>query len=365
MKTYETIMLYGGLEMNPFSLTFGVLPEQFIKRDAIRDQILSCFTSEKPSSHVFILRGVRGSGKTVMLNYLRNEFDKEDNWITINVNPEMDILESIASKLYEKGMMKKYFLKKSFNFSFHGFGFSLEGDEPIKNIETLLEKMVDVIEKQNKRILITLDEISSSKNIRVFTHTFKNFVNENKPLYFLATGLNENVMSLQNEDNLTFIYRAPKIEIAALNLTAIANSYIDVLGLEERVAFKCAKFTEGYASAYQVLGSILYANKKKDIDADVLKEFDQILEDINYGKLWSDLSNNDKRFLYGFKGQRNNKAKDIISISGIAQNSYAKYRDRLLKKGVIVSSTYGFLSLTLPRLFEFIQKQKYIDNLEM
>lgn len=33
--------------MNPFNLTFGVIPENFIKRDGIKSQILSDFTAKK------------------------------------------------------------------------------------------------------------------------------------------------------------------------------------------------------------------------------------------------------------------------------------------------------------------------------
>ena len=348
--------------MNPFTLTFGITPEHFIKRDEIKSKIMSDFNSEKPESNVYILTGVRGAGKTVMLNSLKKEFEKLDDWITITINPEMDILEGIASKLYEKGAIKHYFIKPSFDFSFQGLGFSLKGENPIKNIETLLEKMLTIIKKKKKKILIAIDEISNNNNVRVFSHTFKNMVNDDMPLYLLATGINENVYNLQNEKTLTFIYRAKKIEVKPLSLTPIAISYKKVLGLSETEANKCAALTEGYASAYQILGSILYESKKKAIDDEILQEFDIALEEINYDKLWSDLSENDKKFLFGFTKQKNNKAIDVIKASGIKQDSYAKYRERLMKKGIIISSAYGYLSLALPRLINFIETRKMFDS---
>lgn len=348
--------------MNPFSLTFGLLPEQFIKRDAIKNEVYNDFNSDKSESNVYILTGVRGSGKTVMLNYLKSEFEKLDNWIVLNINPEMDILESVASKLYEKGSLKKYFLRTSFNFSFKGFGFSIEGDTPIKNIETLLEKMLNIVKKNNKKVLITIDEISNGNNIKVFSHTFKNLVNDGYPLYMLATGINENVYNLQNEKTLTFIYRAKKIEMKSLNLSEIAKSYEKVLGLNREISYKCAVLSEGYASAYQILGSILYKGKKKDIDQDVIDEFDRMLEDINYQKLWDDLSNKDKQLLYGFYQQKNNKVNEVIKLSGIKQDSYSTYRERLIKRGIVTSESYGYLSLTLPRLFNYIQIRKLIES---
>ena len=348
---------------NPFTLSFGVVPDNFIKRVEIISTVMSGFNEGENDSHTYILTGIRGSGKTVMLNYLKNQFENLDDWIVLNINPEMDVLESIASKLYEKGSMKKYFIKSTFNFSFKGFGFSIEGNTPVKNIETLLEKMMDIIKDKNKKVLITIDEISNNENIKVFSHTFKNMVNDGYPIYLLATGLNENVYSLENEKTLTFIYRAQKLVVKSLNLNSIVQSYKESLDLDDTTALQCASLTEGYASAYQILGSILYTSKAKEINEKVLSEFDSYLEEINYNKLWSDLSKADKEFLYGFESQKDNKALSIINNSKISKNSYSKYRERLIKKGVVKSDSYGYLSLTLPRLFEFIKRKKIYESI--
>lgn len=348
---------------NPFTLTFGVMPEMFIRREEIISTVMSGFIDGENDSNTYILTGVRGSGKTVMLNYLKNRFEEFDDWIVITINPEMDILESIASKLYEKGSIKKYFIKPTFNFSFKGFGFTLDGATPVKNIETLLEKMMNIIKEKKKKVLILIDEISSSNNVKVFSHTYKNMVNDGLPIYLLATGLNENVSNLENQKTLTFIYRAKKIVVGSLNLTAIAQAYKQALKLDDLTSMKCASLTEGYASAYQILGSLLYQSKDREINDKLLIEYDSLLEEINYNKLWDDLSKIDKKFLYGFSSQKDNKASDIVNNSKIDKNSYSKYRDRLIKRGVIKSDSYGYLSLTLPRLFEFIQRRKIYDSI--
>ena len=348
---------------NPFGLSFGILPENFIRREEIIATVMDGFVDEENDAKMYILTGVRGSGKTVMLNYLKKQFEAMDDWLVLTINPEMDILESIASKLYEKGSLKRYFLKTSFNFSFHGIGFSIEGNTPLKNIETLLEKMMEIIKDKKKKVLIAIDEISNSDNIKVFSHTFKNMVNNGLPIYLLATGLYENVYHMSNEKTLTFIYRAKKIHVDSLNLTSIAQSYKETLQLDDVFAKKCAALTEGYASAYQILGSILFKTKVKKIDDDLLSQFDSYLEEINYEKLWEDLSLMDKEFLYGFIAQKNNKAAVVIQNSKIAKTSYSRYRDRLMKKGIIRSDSYGYLSLTLPRLYEYIQRRKIYDEI--
>ena len=222
---------------------------------------------------------------------------------------------------------------------------------------------MEIMRDKKKKVLIAIDEISNSDNIKVFSHTFKNMVNNGLPIYLLATGLYENVYHMSNEKTLTFIYRAKKIHVDSLNLTSIAQSYKETLQLDDVFAKKCAALTEGYASAYQILGSILFKTKAKKIDDDLLSQFDSYLEEINYEKLWEDLSLMDKEFLYGFIAQKNNKAAVVIQNSKIAKTSYSRYRDRLMKKGIIRSDSYGYLSLTLPRLYEYIQRRKIYDEI--
>lgn len=47
----------------------------------------------------------------------------------------------------------------------------------------------------------------------------------------------------------------------------------------------------------------------------------------------------------------------IIEKSKLDSKSFSLYRDRLIKKGVLTSKTYGYLCFTLPRFYEFLKKQ--------
>ena len=68
------------------------------------------------------------------------------------------------------------------------------------------------------------------------------------------TGLYENINNLQNEKNLTFLYRAPKIELKPLNIRRIANNYKANFNLSDEDANHMAALTNGYPFAFQVLG---------------------------------------------------------------------------------------------------------------
>lgn len=280
--------------------------------------------------------------------------EKKKEWIVIDVNPNREILEQIASGIYENANVKHLFLSASFSFSFHGFGFSIEGKTPVSNIKTILEKMLDVLKKHNKKVLITIDEASNNAYMRSFTHDFQSLLRNNYPVFTLMTGLYENVNSLQNNKNLTFLYRAPKVELNPLDKELIKEEYSSIFKNESSETIEAlASLTKGYAFAYQVVGYLF--SKYKDINK-IYNELDQYLSIYVYDKIWSNLPKNERTFLTCFKNE-SITTKAILEEVSYNENSIYVYRDRLIKRGLIASASLGTVSLTLPRFENFISKQ--------
>lgn len=337
-----------------FSLSFGLLPSSYINREYASKQICDDFSLDFPLSHMYIISGVRGSGKTVLLASITNKMKEDNNWIIVDVNPNRDVLEQIAAGLYENSKVKHLFLSKSFSFSFHGFGFSIEGKEPVSNIKTIVEKMLDVIKKQNKRVLITIDEASNNNSMRSFAHDFQSFLRSDYPVFTLMTGLYENVNSLQNNKDLTFLYRAPKIELRPLDISLIEKEYSKIFkSSNEETIHKLSLLTKGYAFAYQVAG-YLYS-KYNDID-NMLDEFDKYMALYVYDKIWAKLPNSEIKYLKAFDVDIE-ETENIIKKTGYSSKECSVYRDRLIKRGIIEGVDYGKNSIILPRFIDFIKKQ--------
>lgn len=72
------------------------------------------------------------------------------------------------------------------------------------------------------------------------------------------TGLYQNISDLQNEKNLTYLYRAPKIILSPLNIGAMADNYRQNIKLTADDAREMAKLTKGYPFAFQVVGYFLW-----------------------------------------------------------------------------------------------------------
>lgn len=340
---------------NPFSTTFGIEPNNLIKRIKETDRIISEFSSENISNYVYIITGLRGSGKTVLLSTIANHFMNEKNWIVVDPGPKDNLLENIASEIYETAKMQKLFLKSEFNFSFQGVTFSLKGDEPVTTVNTLLKKMLDYLKKKNKRVLITIDEADNSEQMKTFIQAYQSLIRLKYPVLLLMTGLYDNVSKLQENEALTFLYRAPKINLEPLSISSIALSYKKLLGLDDDKSLEIARLTNGYAYAYQVLGYLLYDKGLKDVNEDVLIEYDSYLADYVYDKLYSELSAKEQSLLSCFDDDKSLKNEEIRRIKGVDVKTLSVYRDRLIKKGILRSPKYGYLQLSLPRFARFIK----------
>ena len=114
---------------NIFTLTFGKIPPSYINREKETSKICNDICGTFPLSHVYFITGINASGKTVLLTNVSQIMEKKKELIVIDVNPNREILEQIASGIYENANVKHLFLSTSFSFSFHGFGFSIEGED--------------------------------------------------------------------------------------------------------------------------------------------------------------------------------------------------------------------------------------------
>ncbi len=339
---------------NPFSISFGTPPSQFISRITQTNQILDTFTASKPSNHVFMLTGIRGSGKTVMMTDISDRLRKDKKWIVVEISPERDMLESLAATLYAIPEMHALFLKAKLDFSVLGLGASIENAAPITDIEVAVNRMLEHITKAGKRLLVTVDEVTNNPYVKVFAAAFQIYLRRNYSAFLLMTGLYDNLYDLQNEKSLTFLYRAPKVVLEPLNYTAIVAHYKKTFEITDDKAENMAKLTKGYSFAFQVLGYLTWENKDKDIE-DIIPEYDQYLEEYVYDKIWSEMSNIDRKIVEHLATTGETDVTKIREQLEMTTPQFSVYRDRLKRKGVINTTRYGYISLVLPRFEEYIK----------
>lgn len=342
---------------NPFTLSFGKKPVQYISRITQTNEIIDTFNAELPSNQIYMITGVRGSGKTVMMTNISTELSQLSNWITVELNPTRDLLQSLAAKLYGIPDLHERFLKAKLDFSAFGLGVSIEHAPPITDIEDVLMHMLTHIRKMGKRLLITIDEVTNSENIKIFTSSFQIFLRDDYPIFLLMTGLYENIYELQNDKALTFLYRAPKLILEPLNYTAVRKSYMDIFQIDLETAETMTTLTKGYPFAYQVLGYLYWNHRDTQSLKEILPKYDQYLEEYVYSKIWSELSELDKKILAEVATSGECRIKNIREQLDMKSELFSVYRERLKRKGVIDTREYGKIYMALPRFAEFVKMQ--------
>ncbi|MCM1266866.1 MAG: ATP-binding protein [Bacteroidales bacterium] len=344
---------------NPFTLSFGKKPLQYVSRITQMQQILEQFSALEPSNQVYMIMGVRGSGKTVMMTGISNELRRRDEWIVVELNPTRDLLQSLAAKLYSLPEMHAHFLKAKIDFSVLGIGVAIENATPITDIENAIEFMLAELQKRKKRLLISIDEVTNSETMKIFASSFQIFIRREYPLFLLMTGLYENIDRLQNDKSLTFLYRAPKMMLEPLNYTAVRKQYMDIFKLTVEAAGTMAGLTKGYPFAFQVLGYLYWENRDQKTLEDILPEYDQYLDEYVYSKIWTETSPKDQELIAEIALSGETKVKNIREKVNMTSGLFSVYRERLKNKGILDTRIYGEVTFALPRFAEFVQQRLY------
>lgn len=330
-------------------------PVQYVSRIVQTNRIIEDYEAVPAVNQIYMVTGVRGSGKTVMMTNIADILSKRDDWIVVELNATRDLLQSLASRLYAVPRLHDCFLKAKLDFSAFGLGVSIENAAPVTDVEDMVAKMLDQLQKLGKRLLITIDGVVYSEQMKVFASAFQIFMRQEYPIFILMTCLYENIYKLQNDKSLTFLYRTPKIILEPLNLTAVRQQYKNIFALEEEKAERMAALTRGYPFAFQVLGYLYWEHRDTRTLDEILPEYDQYLEEYVYSKIWSEMSEKDKEILQVLAVSGEIKVKNLREKLGLASEQFSVYRERLKRKGVIDTRQYGMVSMALPRFEEFIK----------
>ena len=247
----------------------------------------------------------------------------------------------------------------SLDLSFFGFGVSIDGATQITDSETAIITILKKIQKEGKRVLFCIDEMSNNEYMKIFAGSFQIFVRQELPVFLFGTGLYENIDELQNEKNLTFLYRAPKIQLKPLNISTVAAKYQNIFKFSNSEALEMAKLTKGYPFAFQVLGYLTW-NANGDYNS-ILSEYEQYLSEFVYDKLWSELSMKDRLVAKAIVDTDSKIIKDIRDLLNMSTNEFNPYRQRLIKKGIVDGCKRGYLYFTLPLFENYINMHFDID----
>ena len=345
-------------ERNPYAISFGRIPHQYINRDILIESLIDSLNSDIVSEQAFKITGIRGTGKTVTLTAIERELRRDDKWIVIDLKSNADITKDLVGDLYSEVPFLTKFVDAKLDLSAFGIGLKLEKKSPISGLDTALKLLLEEVVKKKKRVLVVIDEVRKTESLTDFIQEFQILIRMELPIYLIVAGLYEDIESIENTDGLTFFLRAEKYEMTPLNIGIIREDYKKTLGLDHDAADELARMTKGYAFAYQAFGKYMWESGENHITGMVLAQVDEALSQKVYDKIWSELTERDRWFL-GFIVK-----KDTMSVAELLEqtkkkhNEWSEPRKRLIEKGIIDGSSRGQISLKLPRFREYVESKE-------
>lgn len=342
---------------NPYVISFGRIPTQYISRRVLISDIIDELESDIIEEQAYKLTGVRGTGKTVTLTEIEKKIRENDNWIVVGVKSNGNIIEDIIANLYSSVPFLTSFVDENLNLTKFGIGLNLSNKSPVASLDYALKTILREVDRKDMRVLITIDEARKTKHMVDFIQEFQILIREELPVFLIAAGLYEDVESIENAEGLTFFLRAAKYEMTPLNHTFIRNDYEKTLNVSREVAEKMATITKGYAFAYQALGKYMWDLNAQDITEEVLALLDEALAEKVYRKIWSELAPRDKWFLEYIVKKDKMSATELLEMTNKKHNEWSEPRKRLTEKGIIDTKIRGQIIVCLPRLKEFVENE--------
>ena len=219
--------------------------------------------------------------------------------------------------------------------------------------------MMEILRAHDRKLLIAIDEAANSPAMRKFVSEFQLLLRNKYPIYLLMAGLYDNLYQLHNEKTLTFLYRAPKIFLSPLNMSAVTESYRTTFHNSEEDARQMASLTKGYSYAYQVVGYLCWEEDSGKITERIVSRFDMFMEEYVYSKIWEEQSPMKRKILEATARSGTGDVTSIRKQISMPPSEFGVYRNRLMRQGLIQPEGYGKISFVLPRFDVYIRNQAF------
>jgi len=365
---------------NPFTPSFGVTPPLLVGRDdALDDFRIALDGGPGDPGRAILLTGVRGAGKTVLLNAFEDEAHRR-GWLVISetarpgVVPEMTatrLPELLASATGDTTMSTV----TGVNLTAAGFGGGVTRQRqdryPVTpSLRSQLTQLADIQGGQGAGVLLSLDEVhrEATEDLRAIAQTVQHLFREGRQLAFAAAGLPSAVEDVLNDAVVTFLRRAERFTLGSVSAQEVAlalRAPIEDSGREvtdEAIATAIAG-TQGYPFLVQLVGYHMWAADpgSETIDAGqarvgverAVRRVGRLVHEPALGGL----SAVDRSFLAAMSlDDEPSRMADIAQRLGVTGTYASQYRLRLISAELIVPAGHGRVSFALPYLRDYLRE---------
>ncbi len=382
---------------NPFAPGAGTPPPALVGREGILEDARVALARVKDGRHSksFLLVGLRGVGKTVLLNEIQKEADVleyKSVFIEAPENKRLPVLllpylrqvllfldrSEPVSEQVKKGMRVFSSFVRAVRLK-HGdleIGFDLPPEEGIadtgdleQDLPELLVALAEAGKSRNVPIALIIDEMQylNETELSALIMAVHKISQHSLPLLLIGAGLPQLVgLTGKSKSYAERLFDFPKIdklsEKDARDALQMPVSQHGVFFTESALD-EIVGLTKGYPYFIQVWGHFSWDIAEfSPIDVDVIQGVRstviQYLDDNFFRVRFDRLTPREKDYMRAMAelGSEAHRSGDIAEVLGIHVQSAAPLRSGLIKKGMIYSPSHGDTEFTVPLFDSFMKR---------
>ena len=381
---------------NPFSPGAGTPPPELAGRGELLEEarIMIGRALNGRSTQGMLMTGLRGVGKTVILNELMRMAEEQGALsLFVEATAESTLSELLASELkklffslnriagtadkVKKGLVVLRNFIGAVHLKVGDIGLDIEpfaGIADSGNIETdladLFECVAEAAKEKKKAVLLLVDEVQylPKKELGALIMAFHRLQQRQLPFAVIGAGLPmlaELAGKTKSYAERLFLY--PQVDALTFEATrqAIETPFASCgVQVERRAVEKVYEQSKGYPYFIQEWGYQIWNRVERkrvgvdDIDEVRAKVVKRLDENFFHARL-ERLTAGEKDFLYRMSLCSGNiHVADVAKALGSNVASLSKRRASLLAKGMIYSPRYGELAFTVPMFGQFMRRSR-------
>lgn len=352
--------------INPFKPTAGMNPPELIGRDTILGDFADAIENGPGApDRLMRISGVRGVGKTVLLNAL-GDLARERGFQVIDVAAHAGFCNRILDALKRQAEVSSLTIAPSI------LGVSLGPMEIAKSATQLGEAMFNA--SRHGGLLITLDEIQDAPidEMRELGNEIQLLIRQGANVAFAFAGLPASIDGVVVDETLTFLQRAKHVELARLSDFEVGESIGDTMrragkGIDSQTSEELTRAAVGYPFMIQLVGyyawqaaarrdsnTVTKYDARKGIDA-ARGSFDSMV----IAPALRRVSGKQLKYLEAMArcGEGPVTTGTVAKQMGESATAVSSYRRRLIDASLIESPGYGLIDFAVPYMREYLLRQ--------
>ena len=367
---------------NPFRPTFGRPPHTLVGRDeAMRRCQAAMSAGPDHPDHSMLLKGPRGSGKTVLLAAMR-DMAEQNGLMTVRVTakPEPTFADALIEQMTSASDTDGRRLSSA-QVSVLGSGAGVSFQNPEAREQSVhtrmlaaMEGLADHAQRKAKGAFITIDEFHNANiaALRDFAHALQDIAKiDGKPVMFVGAGLPSMEETALADPGMTFFQRIARTQLDPLSPEESAEALrvpIQAAGatIDDEALATAAEATSGYPFMVQLVGYHSWEHCDDPAEGitpdDVHAAIEVATTDMEaqvFTPIVRDLSDTDRSVLEAMSAfdTREVQICDVSRAMGKGSNYLSVYIERLREAGVIHRPSRGRLRFVHATMRDWLRRQ--------